>query len=509
MFSALRSAVLQFLRALWTRVEADELFFMAGAICFNVVAAAVPFLLLVVGLSATFLAARFGDPGGAILGFLLEAVPAVGGDIELEEGIRQAAQRLVEDRTGLSMAGALFLLWFSTRLVATLRVVLGRVYGIPEGRGIIRGKAVDALFVMAGGLLILTNLGVSFLASSFYQTLSNRLPSGFSRELGQLPFGGLFAFGSVWISFFLIYHYVPSRRPHWPLAVLSATFTAIAFELMKSAFGWYAGSVADYRSIYGNLATGAILFFWIYYGAAVFILGGQVGRVFHDMREREMERTTSKGGDPQEGGGASVALLVAFLLGGVGVNLFSPAALASQILPDAESGVTRVVQPERAMELSAPLLDHTGPYIVVHLAENRVFLMEGPSVVWSAPAGTGNGFTLAGGGQNWTFDTPAGLFRILRKEKDPMWEAPDWWYVQRNLPIPTWDHPSRYMAGVMGNTALYLGDGLAIHGTDRPELLQNPDPEDRRVSHGCIRLTNEAARSLFHMVEVGTPVLIY
>jgi lipoprotein-anchoring transpeptidase ErfK/SrfK len=37
----------------------------------------------------------------------------------------------------------------------------------------------------------------------------------------------------------------------------------------------------------------------------------------------------------------------------------------------------------------------------------------------------------------------------------------------------------------------------------------NPDPDARRVSHGCIRLTNENARELMHMVEVGTPVLIY
>jgi len=37
----------------------------------------------------------------------------------------------------------------------------------------------------------------------------------------------------------------------------------------------------------------------------------------------------------------------------------------------------------------------------------------------------------------------------------------------------------------------------------------NPDPDARRVSHGCIRLTNEHARELMYMVEVGTQVLIY
>ena len=49
---------------------------------------------------------------------------------------------------------------------------------------------------------------------------------------------------------------------------------------MKGGFAWFASSVADYSSVYGNLAVAAILFFWIYYSAVVFILGGQVARVY-------------------------------------------------------------------------------------------------------------------------------------------------------------------------------------------------------------------------------------
>ena len=99
--------------------------------------------------------------------------------------------------------------------------------------------------------------------------------------------------------------------------------------------------------------------------------------------------------------------------------------------------------------------------------------------------------------------------RVRRMEKDPLWEAPDWHYVEKGVKPPPRNHPSRTMAGIMGNTAIYLGDGIAIHGTNQPQLLMNPDPDARRVSHGCIRLTNEHARELMHMVEVGTPVLIY
>ena len=184
--------------------------------------------------------------------------------------------------------------------------------------------------------------------------------------------------------------------------------------------------------------------------------------------------------------------------------------LGAQLVPD-DGGEVRFRQDilEREVVAERPLVRQEGRYVVVHLAENRVFVFDGPRAVWSAPAGTGTGFRLTTGEHRWKFSTPRGLFRIRHMEKDPLWEAPDWHYVEKGLPIPADNSPSRLMRGVMGNTAIYLGDGIAIHGTNQPQLLLNPDPERRRVSHGCIRLTNEDARALMHMVDVGTPVLIY
>jgi lipoprotein-anchoring transpeptidase ErfK/SrfK len=164
---------------------------------------------------------------------------------------------------------------------------------------------------------------------------------------------------------------------------------------------------------------------------------------------------------------------------------------------------------EREFVTDRPLVPHDGPYVVVHLAENRVFVFEGTRAVWSAPAGTGTGFRLDTGRHRWKFSTPKGMFRVQRMEKDPLWEAPDWHFIEKGVPIPPDNSPARLMRGIMGSTAIYLGDGIAIHGTNQPGLLLNPDPERRRVSHGCIRLTNEAARALMYQVDVGTPVLIY
>jgi len=199
-------------------------------------------------------------------------------------------------------------------------------------------------------------------------------------------------------------------------------------------------------------------------------------------------------------------------LAGLGAAVLAPGLSAQDTPNPFEDDVTfeaRVL--DREVDLAEPLIaDMEGRYIVVHLEENRVFVFEGETAIWSSPSGTGTGLELGiDGGQHWDFGTPRGLFKVKRMERDPIWIAPDWHFIEKNLPVPPWDSPARRIANGMGDTAIYLGDGIAIHGTDKPYLLLNPGPDARRGSHGCIRLINEAARELMHMVEVGTPVLIY
>lgn len=157
---------------------------------------------------------------------------------------------------------------------------------------------------------------------------------------------------------------------------------------------------------------------------------------------------------------------------------------------------------------AAQLARHTpsslpkGKYVVVDLDVNEVRFMDGRTVLWAAPAGTGTGLRLPGKDGDWDFATPNGTYQVQYKEQNPVWIAPDWYFIEKNLPIPDEDSPTRRQPGGLGAAAVYIDRELAIHGTDKPELL------GQRVSHGCIRLSNEYAIRLFHNVQVGTPVLI-
>jgi membrane protein len=273
---------------------------MAGAITFNVLLAVVPLLLLVAGIAGFVLTARFGYPTPDVVQVLLSQVPLVEGDVDLPHTVGVALEGLVQERTGFSIVGGLVLLWISTRLVATLRVALRNIFHLEDGdRGLIRGKLFDLQVVLLGGVLILLNVGVTVGLRTLQAFGVEFLGlGGWAEATFQNMVGLLLSFGSAWVLFFLLYWYIPARHIPLRTAAVGATFTAVAYELMKGGFAWYATEVANYSTAYGNLAVVAVLFFWIYYSAAVFILGGHVARAFEKRWEARMGRRNRDGGPP-------------------------------------------------------------------------------------------------------------------------------------------------------------------------------------------------------------------
>jgi membrane protein len=278
-------------RGVWRKGAEDDIFFLAGAISFNILVAFVPLVLAVLGIAGTVL--RFQGVGAqeALLEYLHQVIPAaVNVDLEL------TLQELAARSTGILSVGTLFFLWIATRLVGTLRTVLREIFDLAEGRSIVAGKIFDIKMVLAAGTLFALNVMLTLglqIAAEFVSGVLGIDPRA-------LPFLGqatqlwpvVLAFVTLWVMFLLIYRYLPPRRIGWRTAVVAATFTSLLVELLKYGFSWYVTGVADFGSAWGNLATFVILVFWIYYTSVVFILGGEVAQVvsMRRIRRRQKER---------------------------------------------------------------------------------------------------------------------------------------------------------------------------------------------------------------------------
>jgi membrane protein len=251
--------------------------------------ALIPLVILSVGICGFILTSRFPDPASVIIPFLLGNLPTVGGEVDLVTRAEGVINSLVADRTEISVVGFVVLLWVSTWVLGTVRAVLREIFDFSHGRGIIKGKIFDAFMVMVGGLLLVVNIGITVgmeTVEEYGADLVGLEGPGLSffRQVSAL----LLAFGSIWALFLLLYRYFPPRRIPWRTALTAATFTAVLFEIAKYLFSWYMTSVANFGSVYGNMATLAVLFIWIYNGALVFILGGEVAQVYNMNRTRRI-----------------------------------------------------------------------------------------------------------------------------------------------------------------------------------------------------------------------------
>lgn len=143
-------------------------------------------------------------------------------------------------------------------------------------------------------------------------------------------------------------------------------------------------------------------------------------------------------------------------------------------------------------------------YLVVDTESNRLTMRQGNAAVHTAKCGTGSRhFMKAETGTKWYFETPMGSFKVLGKERNPVWIRPDWSYVEENMPIPPAGDPDRFVRGVLGKYALILGNGYKIHGTKWKKLLGT------HFTHGCVSLGDDDLELIHNSVEIGTRVYLY
>lgn len=214
---------------------------------------------------------------------------------------------------------------------------------------------------------------------------------------------------------------------------------------------------------------------------------------------------------------------------------------------------------EQLLATNNPAASRAQPYVVVSIADHMLWYKQGDSTLYQAGVATGSGKVLEKEGNSWKFETPRGRLVVQSKDSAPAWVPPDWHFVEQaskrglglirlargqtvpagggavikvvgsdvvkrfpdgrevpleandgreivangNIIIPPFGTNQRRYKDVLGVARLNLGDGYALHGTNRPETI------GQSVSHGCVRLRNEDIQQLYTMVPIGTPVYIY
>jgi len=279
-------------KRVWDNAGEDNVLFLAGGIAFNILLAAVPFVLLLVWGFAAILHKQPVEANRLVVNYLDRVLPS---HVESPDA---PSHKIIEDilnaHAQLGIWSAVGFVWFSTRLFGSLRTVLASVFDIEQERGIIQGKIFDIKITILSTILITANALISTYVLIATKTSRQVLEDlGIRKDvMGQASAWGTHLVGSLLLGvmFFALYKFLPIRRVRAKTAWVAALFTTVMFELAKVAFNVYVSSF-DPGSLYtGAAAAIVVVVFWVYYAALIFILGGEVGQVYELRRTRKRQR---------------------------------------------------------------------------------------------------------------------------------------------------------------------------------------------------------------------------
>ena len=259
----------RFLRRVVSAAYRDNLFFLASALTFQALLAALPFVLLALAVLGYFVPTSDEE----VTRLLTEIIPSAGsGETDPFRQVERFLTNVRESRGQLSVWGLPLFLWFSTRFFGGARTALNVVLHTHENRPWWKGVGIDIGLMFAALLLVVASMGLTILMVDL--PWLGRFASGIS----TFSLGGLL--------FFLIFKISPTRKGPWDTAIVGAAVAALGFEVTKRLYVIYLLNFTTVDRLMSNTNAIALLLLvaWMYYTACVVLLGAEVAGTYDGYR---------------------------------------------------------------------------------------------------------------------------------------------------------------------------------------------------------------------------------
>ncbi len=243
---------------------------IASHIALSALTSLFPFLILLTALAPIFGTEPIADEAANLI---LEAWPKeVAGPIAGE--VRTV---LGQSRRDVVTFGAILALYFSSSGVESLRVGLNRAYGIREVRAWWVTRLESIAYVILGAFAMLAFALLVVLGPFFYRWLVAQAPAlapfGFPLAILRYSIATLLIVGALAVA----HKFIAAGRRRFRDIVPGITTTLVLWLIGGLAFSRYLESFAGtYVTMYGGLATAMIALVFLYWLAAMFLVGGEV-----------------------------------------------------------------------------------------------------------------------------------------------------------------------------------------------------------------------------------------
>ena len=256
---------------------------IASHIALSVLTSLFPFLILLTAVASVFGTPSLANEAGTLI---FDAWPP-----EVAAPIAGEVQRVLGDqRNGLLTLGAILAVYFSSSGVESLRVGLNRAYGLRELRPWWVTRLESIGFVIGGTVAVLTFTFAVVLGPLLWRTALGVVPA--LERLALLFAVARFGITAILIAILLVvaHKFVAAGRRSIRSVLPGVLTTLVLWFLAGLGFGTYLDHFAgNYVSTYGGLATVMIFLVFMYWLAAMFLLGGEINGTVIAARRRRLQ----------------------------------------------------------------------------------------------------------------------------------------------------------------------------------------------------------------------------
>ena len=215
--------------------------------------------------------------GQVLLSFLQGFLPTLGERLAIE------LQRIGE-MDSVRWLVFLSFAWFGTLVFYEVDYALNVVFESARKRHPLISTAIAVASQGAIGLLLV----LSYVATQTINLLTAYVPHLWGLNLIALAAHDVtltytLPFTMAFLTVSALYRYVPRRRPQWREPMIGSLTFSLLWVAAKLLFVTYNEYATIYTKLYGSLLEVILLLLWIYYSAALFLLGAAVA---HALQQR-------------------------------------------------------------------------------------------------------------------------------------------------------------------------------------------------------------------------------
>jgi membrane protein len=245
----------------------------------------------------------------SMIGFLLDAGWPVALDVrsylvqatndllpQVGELVNGAIESVRQARGASGLIGVLGLLWSASSTFNHLHGALDQIWGINGSASLrltVRRRAISIGLVLGMALLLIVAHGLKSV-TYVLAALSNRVPGGSSV---YEALGWAFPFIISILVFATLYRSFPSVPISWYDVWPGAVLAGIGWEVLKLLFGLYAAEFANWKDVYGPIASVVALLTWLYLSFTVILFGA----AFSAAYSAELRMPVSVPSEPEAG----------------------------------------------------------------------------------------------------------------------------------------------------------------------------------------------------------------